>query len=310
MRGLIILCYHRITTGEESGRFYTSGLGAAQFHDQMTYIRKYYKPLPLDTALDRLEAGDLPERSISITFDDGYAELATGAFPILREIGIPATVFLITGHVDAGGAFWWEEVGSRLNSVDEETVRSIVRACGLEIRVERGRLLGHLIDGLKHVPLTVRERFLLTLRQATGRLDGDRMSLTWDEVLEAKSGGVSFGSHSVSHPNLTMLDQDALERELRGSKEAIEAMTGLECRVLVYPNGDYDQRVRAAVRKAGYRWALTMERGINGTHGDPFALLRYPVYAHYNGYFFAAMLRGWIDFPFAVVSRMRQRRAG
>lgn len=81
--------------------------------------------------------------------------------------------------------------------------------------------------------------------------------------------GFELGAHSLTHPDLRLLDDDGLEQEVRGSKLAVEALTGRPCRTFAYPFGLHDERVVAAVARAGYdlgfgwrdgAWPLTTPR--------------------------------------------------
>jgi peptidoglycan/xylan/chitin deacetylase (PgdA/CDA1 family) len=82
--------------------------------------------------------------------------------------------------------------------------------------------------------------------------------LTWDELRGLADDGWEIGSHTCSHPFLTRLDDDALERELTVSKEICEREMGRPCVSIAYPYGDCDDRVTAATRRAGYGLGLTV----------------------------------------------------
>lgn len=291
--------------------FYSSGMSAAQFYEQMMHIRRNYEVLPLQQALLLLDAGTLPRRAISITFDDGYRELMDGAFHTLRDLNLPATVFLVAGHVGTDLPFWWEEVVFRLRRLNHEELAELLRTVDLQVSVERPGWIPKIIVALKEMPIDRREKYLDTLRAMTGEVRLPRMSLTWEEVREVRSWGIGVESHSMTHPILPLLDDEALERELQISRDTIESMTGGNCHLLAYPNGDHDERVRAAAQRAGYRWAVTMERGSNDPGTDPFALLRHPIYAHYSHLVFAAILRGWLDRPpwvLRLINGVRDRK--
>jgi peptidoglycan/xylan/chitin deacetylase (PgdA/CDA1 family) len=73
---------------------------------------------------------------------------------------------------------------------------------------------------------------------------------------ELSAAGMDLGSHSLTHPDLRTLDDEALARELRGSKAEVERITGRPCRTFAYPYGLYDARVVAAVADAGYELAF------------------------------------------------------
>ncbi len=101
--------------------------------------------------------------------------------------------------------------------------------------------------------------------------------LTWSQVHEMQNAGVLFGSHTCFHAWLDRVSVGELERELGSAKARIEAETRAVCDVIAYPNGNHDAAVRAATARAGYRYALTQERGINVTGFHPFAVRRIEV---------------------------------
>jgi peptidoglycan/xylan/chitin deacetylase (PgdA/CDA1 family) len=111
-------------------------------------------------------------------------------------------------------------------------------------------------------------------------------TLTWDEVRELADRGVEIGSHTVSHPRLTQLDDVGLERELRESRERIADELGRPCRYLAYPYGDEDERVRAATRRAGYEAAFAVR-----ARPDRFAIPRVDLYWRDRGVRAALKLR-------------------
>ena len=81
--------------------------------------------------------------------------------------------------------------------------------------------------------------------------------MRWDELAALRDAGWEIGSHTVTHPHLTRLPDDALARELAGSRAATAEALGA-CDTLAYPYGDVDARVVQAARAAGYRLACTL----------------------------------------------------
>jgi peptidoglycan/xylan/chitin deacetylase (PgdA/CDA1 family) len=86
-------------------------------------------------------------------------------------------------------------------------------------------------------------------------------TLTWAELRELAERGVEIGSHTVTHPHLTQLADDELDRELRESRARIEDELGRRVRLLAYPYGEHDARVHAAARRAGYAAAFAQWPG-------------------------------------------------
>ena len=82
--------------------------------------------------------------------------------------------------------------------------------------------------------------------------------MTWDQCRELDAIGWEIGSHTVSHPRLTTLDDQSLADELSRSKRTSELAMGVECRTIAYPYGDEDPRVEAAVAAAGYERAAAL----------------------------------------------------
>jgi peptidoglycan/xylan/chitin deacetylase (PgdA/CDA1 family) len=118
----------------------------------------------------------------------------------------------------------------------------------------------------------------LTIPELAGDDPEQLATMSWDELCAHVARGVAIGSHGVSHAHLTRLSDDELRRELTESKEAIEAELGRPCPEFAYPYGEHDERVRAAVRAAGYERAFGLrERGRN-----PYALRRVDLYRRHG----------------------------
>lgn len=112
--------------------------------------------------------------------------------------------------------------------------------------------------------------------------EGDNLeqlaTMTWDDLRAHAADGVAIGSHGVSHAHLKRLGDDNLRREVVESKQQIEDELGRPCTELAYPYGEHDERVRAAVRMAGYDRAYGLrERG-----RDPYALPRLDLYRRHG----------------------------
>lgn len=89
-----------------------------------------------------------------------------------------------------------------------------------------------------------------------GHHEDELIPMSWDEARVLADAGWEIGSHTRSHPRLTDLSDDQLAEEVAGSREDCERKLGRPCRALAFPYGDYDERVMAAVRAAGYSSAV------------------------------------------------------
>jgi peptidoglycan/xylan/chitin deacetylase (PgdA/CDA1 family) len=118
----------------------------------------------------------------------------------------------------------------------------------------------------------------LSIPELAGDDPAELATMSWDELREHRDRGVRIGSHAVSHPHLTRLSDSELRDELEDSRGEIEAELGRPCRELAYPYGEHDERVRVAVRAAGY------DRGysLRGRKRDPYALPRVDLYRRHT----------------------------
>jgi peptidoglycan/xylan/chitin deacetylase (PgdA/CDA1 family) len=114
------------------------------------------------------------------------------------------------------------------------------------------------------------------LRDRAPANDDELLSMSWDTLREVTAHDVEIGSHTVSHAHLPALGEEELHRELRESRERIEDQLRRPCRLLAYPYGQHDARVRAAARAAGYTAAFALEPPTGAI--DPWAVPRVGVY--------------------------------
>ncbi len=118
--------------------------------------------------------------------------------------------------------------------------------------------------------------FVLAEQEEADRseLGTGRQFLSLHEILELHAAGWEIGCHSASHADFSKLDVDALEREVVSSKKVLEEKLGFSIRYFAYPKGFHSELIRATVKRAGYRGALSMDDGFIGTTTDPYALPR------------------------------------
>jgi peptidoglycan/xylan/chitin deacetylase (PgdA/CDA1 family) len=86
-------------------------------------------------------------------------------------------------------------------------------------------------------------------------------TLSRDEILQMQDAGVVFGSHALSHCDLTLLGDDECESKLRASRELLEDVLGTAVNWLAYPRGRHNLRVRHAAERAGFSHAFAMYGG-------------------------------------------------
>ena len=278
-RRLIVLAYHRILDiASEDAHPGDPGLISASvsgFEQQMRFVRDNFVPLSLASVLEALDRGAaLPPRSLVVTFDDGHIDNYTNAFPVLKRLGVPATIFLSTAYIDAPHTpFWFDRVAELFFHAPPGTmtVGELGHTAMLGSMGSRRHETNQLLRRLKREPNQRRLSALDELEQSLAqhvpaRHPPRRAAMSWDEVREMANGGIEFGSHTVTHPILSRLDDVAMAKELSDSRDRIRARTGQPVDAIAYPVGKadaYDERTIRAAKACGYRIGLSYETGIN-----------------------------------------------
>lgn len=276
---LSILIYHRVLP--ESDPLRPDEPAADVFRWQMELVGGACNVLPLEEAVDRLQAGNLPPRAASITFDDGYADNVTEALPILSDAGLPATFFIATGFLNGGRMF---------NDTVIEAVRRLPAGrhdfseLGLGLRSlqdagQRRAVIRELLPRFKYATPAERDALLVRLEaQVPGRLPRNLM-MNDAQVATLPASGMTVGAHTVSHPILNVLPREQAYEEIAGSRRALEHIIGRSVTLFAYPNGrrgeDYDATHTELVRAAGFRAAVSTRPGSAGPDADVYELPRF-----------------------------------
>jgi len=304
-QALTILAYHRVLDiGDEDAFEFDVELVSASvagFERQMRHVREHYVPLTFRDVLDRVENRvPLPRGACVVTFDDGYSDNYENAFPILRRLGIPATMFVSTGYLDSGETFWFDRVAHAVLRTRQPALAlgglpALDLARGTRARrSELVRLLRHLMRVPDRERVRLAQLAIATLLPDAPLRHAASAPMTWDHVSEMSRAGIEFGAHTVSHPVLSMLEPERLRGELRDSKQRIEQVLGQRVEVIAYPVGGRDAfspEVQSAVRDAGYRLGVSYVPGTERPpQWDPFALRRIHVERYVDAAWFEAML--------------------
>lgn len=214
------------------------------FRRHLEFLRKRYTIISMGDYLDyRRNGGGLPDYPLVITFDDGHLE-NYNLLPVLRETGVPVTIFLCSNIVGTRRHFWFKE----------------------------RRRFRH----LKNVP--DKER-LLRLRESGFGEDveyDDYQALSAAMVDELKEV-VDFQSHGMTHPVLPQCSGSKAQHEIFHSRRALKRDFSLDINGFAFPDGRYTRREIEFVREAGYDYAMTLDPGLNGKDADLFRLKRISV---------------------------------
>jgi peptidoglycan/xylan/chitin deacetylase (PgdA/CDA1 family) len=226
-----ILMYHSISDTKEDGvhPYYQINTSPRVFAEHMRFLHENnYSVISLSEAVTLLSVSTSTTQPLNhstnlarfavLTFDDGYMDFFASAFPILKNYGFTATVFLPTAFIDKS------------------------------------------VPGLK-----------------------GKEHLSWSEVRELQEEGITFGSHTINHPQLQSLSRDQVEYEISKSKEIIEERTGKTVVFFCYPYKfpEQDQKfvglLKTLLQTTGYQACTTTRIGCASDSTDYFFLSRLPI---------------------------------
>ncbi|HET9768749.1 MAG TPA: polysaccharide deacetylase family protein, partial [Thermoanaerobaculia bacterium] len=287
-----ILAYHHVGGGTPD-RWRVS---ADAFRAQMEELARERQPLSLQGLVEALADGEVPEGAVVVTFDDGYLDTLTVAWPVLRELAIPATVFLTGEGLTVPQEPWWEVVDRVL--VDGAPLPAELRLRELGGRTfatteAEGRHLAReaLREELAATTLERRQRLLAELVGWSGLTPSPRDShrlLTAAEARELATYA-DIGCHTTHHLWLPRQTPAVQRQELQAGRTTLEQLLGRPVTTLAYPYGAVDAATLDLARAAGFAAALTVRPGAVHAGADPLLLPRYEIDGGDDGSLAAAL---------------------
>jgi peptidoglycan/xylan/chitin deacetylase (PgdA/CDA1 family) len=280
VKGVRVLAYHRVLDDDPRSFPFDEALISADvetFREQMAFVRSNFDVISFRDLLRCDQEGrPWPRRGLIVTFDDGYRDNYTAAFPVLKELGIAATIFLTTGHIGQKRLFWWDEVAYAIKHSGRGSVHCpevASKPLSLDSPDARRAAINAVLKYVKEIPEEAKRAFLDRLRaelaaEPPAHLT-EGMHLSWDDVRAMAAAGVEFGGHTVTHPVLSNVSREQMEREVAESKQAIKQNLGEEPIAFAYPVGRaarFNKAAEEAVARAGFAYAVSYDEGLALQH--------------------------------------------
>lgn len=287
----VVLMYHRVVAPAERARLHSHEgmvVDTDVFEVQVRHLSGNFNVLSMEEFLDRLRDGiRFDDRTCVVTFDDGWRDNFTNAFPVLKRHGVPACIFLSTGYVGSERRFWQERLSAALHAAADGAgtgegadIRAVlekhgVGAADLVAAEELKSVVDRIVQARKRFGLADNEELLQEIERASPILAGEPPSFFgWEEAREMQQGGISFGCHGESHRILTQMTSEEVRADIVSSKETIERQLVARPRAFSYPNGDYTPETERIVQECGFEAAFTTRRGALDLDSGRFALGR------------------------------------
>ncbi len=270
---LTVLNYHRVDDISRSGfdTFIPNvSVSPEGFARQMDYVKRYYNVITCEN-LNAFRTGkqDLPPYPMLITFDDGYYDNYSNAYPILKARDLPAVIFLTTDYIGNDVPFYWDYIAYCFYHTQKTSAELPLLGFVSWTNVSgRNTIASRWINVIKQLPNHDKKRIVSELAAILAvEVPDDAFSnlhATWDQIREMNQNGIEMGAHTAGHPILTRISLSEVENELLRSKQKIEAEIGKPIVSFAYPNGgvgDFSPDVVSLVKKTGFELAFTLVDG-------------------------------------------------
>jgi hypothetical protein len=281
---LLILCYHGLSQKDEH-KWRNLFIPPGFFRRRLEILARHrYRVLPLDDALRMLQEGNLPPKSVVITFDDGFHDFHQLGFPILHEFGFPSTVYQTTYYSNylypifnlVLSYVFWRATARRIDV-------GAYKASGvfdLSKEQDRRRAVNALVDYARQHDYSIAQKNELAACIA-GDLGVDYAEImrlrmlhlmTPDQLREIAAGGVDVQLHT--HRHRTPLDERSFTREIRENREWLAPITGTLPTHFCYPSGIYRPEFLPWLRAEHVVSAATCQCGLATRICEPLLLPR------------------------------------
>lgn len=286
----IVLMYHRVLPAEMARQSFShSGLivSPETFKRHMEFLRRGFRPLTLADFMEHMESGNrFPTGACLITFDDGWLDNHDYALPILRDLQVPAVVFVATDYIGSDRPFWQEHLGYLLHETSRRGLGAAARMAhqiDLPVTDDDAHLrvaVAATVDRFRAESYDSIEGLIRALRQALmdsgaqEAVQSPDLFMNWDNVHALAQSGITIASHTRSHRSLPRLEASVVRQELAESRRIVADQIGQDVPAFAYPGGFHDDTVRQAAIDCGYRLAFTTEATSACATGDRWLIPR------------------------------------
>jgi polysaccharide deacetylase len=284
---LLILCYHGTSLEDEHQWRPPLYLAPQVLEQRLQSLRtSHCSILPLEEALQRLQARDLPPRSVAVTFDDGTYDFYRQAHPLLKKYGIPVTVYQTTYYTDHPMPVFnlicsymlWKRRADQLGPIPE---LGLTQAMELSTQLGRHKVVRSLVERAERESLSGRDKNEIARRLGDalgidyGELTRKRILqlMNAQEVAEIAKEGVDVQLHT--HRHRTPEDEALFRREIADNRERIQSLIGQRATHFCYPSGVYRQEFVSWLEKEGVLSATTCDVGLVKPGDNRFLLSRF-----------------------------------
>lgn len=292
---VLMLIYHRIGELDKNRDPYLLTVSRDNFIQHLSIIKKKFHTLSLSEFLKGIGNNELPDRSIILTFDDGYVNNLTVAKKLLEEFKIPGAFFLTSGFI--GSYFWWDKIIQHINS----QINKKIEFLGNEYMIPssfkaRGELLNKIFSTIQAQVYENKINLIKNFNSFNFNSNEEYLfrCMNREEIINlSRSPYIEIGGHTKWHLRLSRLNNSEQLSEIMSNKIELEEIVQKEINFFAYPFGDFNSTTKTILEKKSFRCGLAGSWGINHRGSDRFELKRISV-NNWNGRNLNLLLRYWL----------------
>lgn len=285
-----IFMYHRVVdlkTNRFAQGYYDSGivLELQNFIRQIKYIMNNYTILGLHELVNLSIDKKLPEKACCLTFDDGFIDVYTNVFPILKQHNLPAVFYIIGDPVFLKKTRWLDKFYYLLDntSVEEFTfkwndfylagakTKDLVTVAPLKeyLRNSQADKKGLILRQLENI---------LKLKPDWEKVNNE-LYIKKEQIKEMAENKLEFGAHTMTHPDLGKMDIDGVKKEIISSISHLKELFPSKPISFAYPfggSGTFNSDIIQLLKENNIYCACTSIPGVNTEKNPVFELKRIP----------------------------------
>ncbi len=268
-----IVMYHAVS--DDPVEFYPMTTGVEEFERHVEFLKRNFAIISLDEAVESAGRGRDLAGTVSITTDDGFRSNLDTVAPILEAAGASATLFCVSRCVGNRHLMWRCSLFVLDQTVDAADLLDAAATLAHESEI---RPPGAEQSFLRWSYVWPQDRKDELTRSLWGMLRTDTIEqylernepyLTAGELIDLRSRGFTIGSHSATHPNMTLMQTEEIAAEMQDSKLELERLVGSPVQHFSYPFGARPEAAseRAGNAAPGYRSLLGISNEVS--NGGP-----------------------------------------
>ncbi len=283
---LIVFTYHRMYAhGQSADVAFDSGVYNTEEKEFIRHVRWLKRNTNIISVQDLPEVLNKREpagkATVILTFDDGYIDNYTVAYPVLHQMELPAVFFIPTEIIESRRLGWWDMISFLIKQCILEKLSWEDRMFSLPL--ERSGAISYFHSMMAEMPSDETGHLIERLAEACevqvpDEMFQNRELMTWDHIREMSSKNMTIGSHCTTHRVLATLSDADQHEEMRTSREVLENRIDKKVAAISYPVGDIHNitaSTPAIARSCGYELGFTANSGINHWDGiDPLLIRR------------------------------------